>query len=100
MRRTTSYMLNVFTDEPDKIADELLLACPVEIDASGVGRRRAFIRYRCNTEELAIIIARGIRGQKSFVLSCGYGIHYRVVLEQSESADGELLQAEQPTQVP
>jgi hypothetical protein len=80
MRKTTSYLLSVNTIEnPNPIADALIEAYPGEVEASGVGKQRAFIRFRASSPEEAIEIAESMRIRWEWELSFGYGVHKKVI---------------------
>lgn len=83
MRTTSSYLLTVRAEgraASNAMADKLIEDCPVEVEASGIGKDVAFIRFRTGGgEEEAMKIAREIRGDGPYQLSLGYGIHFKVV---------------------
>jgi hypothetical protein len=75
-----SYMLEVATKEdPNPICDELIAALPIEHDASGVGKGRAFVRFRVDNDDAAMAMAAEIRPEGNYLLSAGYGINWRIV---------------------
>ena len=79
-RRTTSYLLEVPTfSDPNPVADKLIAAFPGEVEASGVGRNRAFIRFRAVTDEEAMVAVHSLPSGEHWRLSRGYGIHHEIV---------------------
>jgi hypothetical protein len=80
MNRTTStYTLDIQTDVPNEVTDLLLERCPVPVAASGVDKRRAFIRFRAKNDEEAADVADQLTDLPG-TLHTGYGIHNRVVV--------------------
>jgi len=81
MRRTTSYLLEVRVPEgdPNPVADELIASYTGDVEASGVGRNRAFIRLRAKNDGEALLAIRDLPLRERWTLSRGYGIHHEVV---------------------
>lgn len=56
------------------------------VEASGVGKNRAFIRFRAGSDERAREVAAQILGEDGeYLLTTGYGMHRRIVREYSAS---------------
>lgn len=89
MSRTVSYLLEVHVAhgkaEANHVCDDMVKQYPGDVEASGVGKHRAFIRYRVKDDAAAIAIAKEMFPEEDDVayrLSTGYGMHWRLVREQ------------------
>jgi len=81
-RTKSIYTVDVETDDPNGVLDDLRAACPVPYASSGVDARRAFIRFQAASDEAALEIATQINPPSGAVLHTGYGMHVRIVAEQ------------------
>lgn len=81
-----SYKLEVRTQsDPNPIADGLVASFPEAVEASGVGPGVAFIRFRVENDDEALLIASEIMGTWDHQVTTGYGVHRRVVRDYSQS---------------
>lgn len=79
-RRTSTYTFEVETEAPNDVADILVENCITEVYASGVmiQPKRAFIRFRASSDEVARGIVSRITDAPG-VLHTGYGVNHRIV---------------------
>lgn len=56
------------------------------VEASGVGKHRAFIRYRAADDQAARRVAAELLGEaEDYMVTTGYGMHRRIVRDYSAS---------------
>ena len=71
--------------EANHACDDLIKLYPGDVEASGVGKNRAFIRFRAESDEAARKVASDMLGDDDYLVTTGYGIHRRIVREYSQS---------------
>jgi hypothetical protein len=86
--RLKSYLLELRVPTPDanKVCDDLIALYPGDVEASGVGKNRAFIRFRATDDEAALAVAAGMKLEgETYMITTGYGMHRRIVRDYSAS---------------
>lgn len=82
LRKTSSYLIRIPTDDPRGLLEKMIEACPVDVEQTAHLAGTAGLRFRCPTSDntalnIALQIARG----RQFVLLTGYGVNQREVAQ-------------------
>lgn len=88
-----SYLLELRVDggsaDTNRVCDNLIAAYDKlyngGVEASGVGKHRAFIRFRAADDDAARRVAAEMLPGADYLITTGYGIHRRIVREYSQS---------------
>jgi hypothetical protein len=80
LRKTSTYNVSIEAANPIALLSTMLANCPAEVNGSGVIRGRAFVRFRCESDDyVATAIAMEIAEGREYVLTTGYGVNERPV---------------------
>lgn len=82
LRKTSSYLILLVSDDPNKTLDKMIEVCPVEVEQTAVYTGMAGLRFRCQTDDnVALNIALEIAAGLPFVLRTGYGVNQREIAQ-------------------